>query len=100
MRTTILAILLGSASFLIADPVAPSFPRSITVEGADCRAADALKWRVLNDPESLSGKYWSDSITDGSQFLRLKVHQKKDATWLADGTLETRYGHDPVEVVT
>jgi hypothetical protein len=100
MRIPILiaAIVIPSFCAFAAEP--PPLPKEITVEGASCKGAEHLKPRAPERPADLSGLYDSESITDGLQTLKLRVHADAASGWLVDGTLSTTYGRNPPELVT
>jgi hypothetical protein len=99
MRIPTVAIsLLGFVVHLAAGEP-PALPKRINVAGADVDTSEHAKPRVPKDPASLSGVYDSHSITDGRQWLELKVHRAPDKTWLVEGLLTTEYRPEVPQIV-
>ena len=103
MKTTIpalTALILGISPLLAVDLRETQFPaempKSITVAGADYWTGDWLKPWIANHPAEYAGNYQSQTITDGSAKLELKVRKAKssdgDIRWHVDGTLVTVVG--------
>jgi hypothetical protein len=78
----------------------PRLPDSINVAGGDFQTTEYVAPRAPKNLETLSGIYDSHSITDGRQWLELKVHRGVGKTWLVDGTITTQYRPQPPETVS
>src|SRR5687767_1634257 len=111
MKFTIAAtavFILGTLSLSAIDLRKTQFPaelpKKITVAGANYNAGEWLKPWVDADAKLYSGKYVSQTITDGMARLELKTHQatstEGDVRWHVDGTLETSVGVGVKHVVS
>jgi len=94
------ALILGTSPLFAIDLRETQFPaempKSITVAGADYWTGDWLKPWVADNPADYAGQYQSQTITDGSAKLEVKVRRAKstegDVRWHVDGTLATVVG--------